>query len=130
MLVRSALPLLFLGRGGEAERRLDTAMRINPIYNWAAANFKGMALYEQAQFEAAVPWFDKAAGMNPGFIGNMVWRAAAHAQVGNTDRAHEIAIEVLAAAPEWRISNNFVKIRDPEVMARLNDGLRKAGLPE
>jgi adenylate cyclase len=130
ILVRSALPLLFLGRPKEAERRLKTAMRINPIYDWANANFLAMAYYEQSRWDEAVTRFDEAARLNPGFIGNMVWRAAAHAQAGNQETAERVAAELLAKAPKWTISGNFVQIKDPEIMELLNDGLRKAGLPE
>ncbi len=78
------------------------------------------------------PWKPDAetARLNPGFVGNMVWRAAAHAQAGNQDIAEQVAAELLAKAPDWTISGNFVQIKDPGIMALLNDGLRKAGLPE
>lgn len=130
VLVRSCLPLLFLGRAKEAERRLTTAMRINPVYTWTTANFLAMAYYEQGRWDEAVVRFDEAARLNPGFIGNMVWRAAAHAQAGNQEIAEQVAAELLAKAPDWTISGNFVQIKDPGIMALLNDGLRKAGLPE
>ncbi|GGH40396.1 Adenylate cyclase, class 3 [Cribrihabitans marinus] len=129
-LIRSALPLLFLGRPDEAEARLLTAMRINPLYDWAPVNFLAMAYYEQGRFPEAVEKFDEAARLNPGFIGNMVWRAAAHAQVGNQETAERIAARLLEKAPGWTISSNFVQIRDPAMQALLDDGLRKAGLPE
>lgn len=129
-LVRSALPLLFLGRADEAERRLLTAIRLNPHYRWDAPNFLGMAYFEQERYAEAAARLDEAAGLNPGFIGNMVWRAAAHAQLGNDETARAVAAELMEAAPNWSISKNFVQIKDPAVQSRLDDGLRKAGLPE
>lgn len=68
--------------------------------------------------------------MNPGFIGNMIWRAAAYAQIGNIEKARELATALLDKAPDWTISGSFVQIKDAATMLRLNDGLRKAGLPE
>ncbi|MFK7753642.1 MAG: tetratricopeptide repeat protein [Sedimentitalea sp.] len=121
---------MFLGRAGEAETRLLTAMRLNPHYNWAPVNFLGMAYYQQERYREAAQKLDEAAALNPGFIGNMIWRAAAHALLGNDEIASEIAAQIRTNTPNWSISNTIVQIRDPGAMERLNFGLRKAGLPD
>lgn len=129
-LTTSALPLLFLGRPDEAIRRLRTARRLNPFHNWSVPQFLGMGLYMKEDYAAAMVELDAAARLNPNFVGNLLWRAATHAQLGQQEKAAGVVAAILKINPNASISGGFIQISDPAMMARFEDGLRKAGLPE
>lgn len=129
-LTTSALPLLFLGRPDEAIRRLRTAERLNPFHNWSVPQFLGMGFYMKEEYEAALVQLETSAMLNPNFIGNLLWRAATYAQLGQQEKAREAVAAILKINPEASVSGGFIKISDAAIMARFEDGLRKAGLPE
>jgi hypothetical protein len=58
--------------------------------------------------------------------------AASNALVGRTEKAQKIAARVPQLDPGFRVSSvkDFFPFRRPEGLARYEDGLRKAGLPE
>jgi tetratricopeptide (TPR) repeat protein len=58
--------------------------------------------------------------------------AAANALVGRTEHAQDVMARLLGIDSTLRISNlkNLIPLRRPEDMARLTEGMRKAGLPE
>lgn len=130
LLTRSTLPLIFLGRGREAEQRLRVAVRLNPFHDWLPDQLLGQALYVQEKYRGAVSHLARAHEKNPRFIGNMWWRAATFGQLGETEKAKKAVEEILAVMPDAAISRSFIKITDVEAMERFRVGLRKAGLPE
>lgn len=130
LLTRSTLPLIFLGRGKEAERRLRIAIRLNPFHDWLPDQLLGQALFIQSRYRDAVDNLAQAHKKNPRFIGNMWWRAATFGQLGNQGKAKKAVAEIIARMPDAAISRSFIKITDNAVMERFRAGLRTAGLPE
>ncbi len=130
LLSRSALALIFLGRGAEAEELLRLSVRLNPFHNWLADQLLGQAIYLQGRYEEALGHLEIARGKNPRFIGNMWWRAAAYGQLEQTDKAAQAVESILARMPNATISNSFIQITDPVGQSRFQEGLRAAGLPE
>lgn len=130
LLTRSTLPLIFLGRGKEAERRLRIAIRLNPYHDWLPDQLLGQALFVQSRYRDAVDSLTQAHQKNPRFIGNMWWRAATFGQLGEQDKAKKAVAEIMARMPDAAISRSFIQITDDAVMERFRAGLRKAGLPE
>lgn len=130
LLTRSALPLIFMGRGAEAEERLRVAMRLNPFYDWLPDQLLGQSLYLQERYQEAEASLEKARGKNPRFIGNLWWRAATLAQLGDIEQARMVVSQIQERMPQARISTSFIQISDASAMARFEDGLRRAGLPD
>lgn len=130
LLTFSTLPLIFLGRPDEAIARLETATRLNPFQTWMPPQFMGMALYLKADYDQSLEYLEKASELNPKFIGNWLWRAAAYAQAGQDEKARDLVKKILTARPQLTISGNFIQIKDEVLMERLRDGWRKAGIPE
>lgn len=130
LLTRSSLPLIFLGRGAEAEERLRVVVRLNPFHDWLPDQLLGQALFLEENYEEAARRLAVAQQKNPRFIGNMWWRASTYGQLGDTEKAHEATEEILARMPEATISQSFIKISDVSAMERFREGLRIAGLPE
>jgi len=130
LLTRSTLPLIFLGKGTQAEERLRVAIRLNPYHDWLPNQLLGQALFLQGRYEEAAGWLLAAQRENPNFIGNMWWRAATYGQLKNTEEARRAVEEILSRMPTAAISRSFIQIRDAAAMERFRQGLRTAGLPE
>jgi adenylate cyclase len=130
LLTRSVLPLIFLGRGQEAEARLRIAVRLNPYHNWLPDQLLGQSLYILERYKEAIENLLIAKEKNPKFIGNLWWSAAAYGQMGMQVEAEEVVAEILKRMPNAAISKSFIQIKDEQAMARFTDGLRAAGLPE
>jgi len=58
--------------------------------------------------------------------------AASHALAGRLAKAQEAMARLRELDPATRAANvkEWIQLRQPEDLARLEDGLRKAGLPE
>ncbi|MEQ9642229.1 MAG: adenylate/guanylate cyclase domain-containing protein [Alphaproteobacteria bacterium] len=130
LLTRSSLPLIFLGRGKEAEARLRVAVRLNPFHDWLPDQLLGQSLFLLERYEEAATRLEVARRKNPRFIGNLWWRATTYGQLGEEGKAREAADEIVARMPTASISKSFIVISDPEAMERYRSGLRAAGLPE
>lgn len=130
LLTRSTLPLIFLGRGQEAEARLRVAIRLNPYLNWLADQLLGQSLFLLGRYEDALKSLAIARQKNERFVGNMWWRAAAYGQLGQLEEAGQAVSEILSAMPRAIISTSFIQIKHDDAMERFRSGLRAAGLPE
>lgn len=130
ILVGSTLPLLFLGRADEALKRVKTARRLNPFHDWNVPQFQGMALFMKQDYDAALEQLETSGRLNPNFIGNLLWRAATYGQLGDDKKAAEAVDAILKINPKASISRGFIQIKNAEIQARFEEGLRKAGLPE
>lgn len=130
LLTRSTLPLIFLGRGQEAEARLRIAVRLNPYHNWLPDQLLGQSLFLLERYQEPIDNLLVAKEKNPRFIGNLWWRAAAYGQMGMQAEAEEVVAEILKRMPGAAISKSFIQIKDEQAMTRYTDGLRAAGLPE
>ncbi|MFK7943125.1 MAG: adenylate/guanylate cyclase domain-containing protein [Paracoccaceae bacterium] len=130
LLTRSALALIFLGRGAEAEEMLNLSVRLNPFHNWLPDQLLGQSIYLQGRYAQALEYLEISRNKNPKFIGNLWWRAAAYGQLGQNERARETVDAILERMPNASISTSFIQISDPVGQERFQKGLRAAGLPE
>ncbi|MFC6637680.1 tetratricopeptide repeat protein [Sulfitobacter sp. JBTF-M27] len=130
LLTRSALALVFLGRGAEAEELLNLSVRLNPYHNWLPDQLLGQSIYLQGRYDEALEHLEIARSKNPKFIGNLWWRAATYGQLGQDDKARQTVSAILARTPGASISTSFIQITDPVGQERFQKGLRAAGLPE
>ncbi len=130
LLTRSALALIFLGRGAEAEEMLNLSVRLNPFHNWLPDQLLGQSIYLQGRYAQALEHLEISRNKNPKFIGNLWWRAAAYGQLGQNERARETVDAILERMPNASISTSFIQISDPVGQERFQKGLRAAGLPE
>lgn len=130
LLTRSALALIFLGRGAEAEELLRLSVRLNPFHSWLADQLLGQAIYLQGRYEEALGHLEISSAKNPRFIGNLWWRAAAYGQLGDAEKAALAMTAIFERMPDASISTSFIQITDPIGQSRFQEGLRAAGLPE
>ena len=130
LLTRTALALIFLGRGVEAEEMLRLSVRLNPFHDWLPDQLLGQAIFLQGRYAEALQNLEIAREKNPRFIGNLWWRAATYGQLGKFDKANETVKAILTRMPRASISTSFIQITDPIGQERFRAGLRAAGLPE
>ena len=117
------------GCGVEAIACVEKAFRLNPhpqsYYFWVL----GFGQYIAGQYEAAVKTLRNEATYQ---TGSRLALAAALAQLGRLDEAHEEAKLYLASNPGFSISHSIENQPFRNMMARDRtvEGLRKAGFPE
>jgi hypothetical protein len=83
------------------------------------------------RYDEASSWADQ--GLRQAIWAGVVRVAAAsHALAGRLDRAHNAIARLREIDPTFRVSDlrRVVPFRRPEDLARYEEGVRKAGLPE
>ena len=117
--------------GGGWERGcelLNRAMQLNPHHPGWYRYAPFLNAYRQADYRGAL---DIALKMNmPGVSLMYVALAAVYGQLGELEAAREAVSELLVLRPEFKVTarTELEKLWDSELVDRLIDGLRKAGL--
>jgi len=77
-------------------------------------------------------WATKSLQETPNFLPALRITAASNALAGRLAEAQKAMVCVRQIDPRLRVSNlkDWFAFRRPEVLARIKEGLRKAGLPE
>jgi len=129
----------FIGRAEETEAHIGEALRLSPrdmlAYTWMT--HAGMAKLHLGSYEQAVLWFRRSIEANRNYPHPHFVMGAALAQLGRLEEAHSAVKAGLAFNPTFAISRAraawTTMSDDPTYLAgleRINDGLRKAGVPE
>jgi TolB-like protein/DNA-binding SARP family transcriptional activator len=112
----------------------EHAMRLSPLdpqcsVMWAAIAF---AHFCAGRYEEACLWATKSLRETPNFLSGLRIAAAGNALSGRLGEAQKAVTCIRQVAPTLSVSNvkDWASFRHPEDLARLEDGLRKAGLPE
>jgi len=122
---------------GEPERAIEhqsRALRLSP-FDPLRGNMQAAAAYAHlfaGRYEEAVACARSAIRDQPHFLAGFRAAAASSALAGRLDDARAAMARLRAADPLHRISNlsDRIPLRRPQDRARLEEGLRLAGLPE
>lgn len=120
--------LVWLGITDDAIASLELAQRIDPGINAFDRFALGLAYYAKGRYEDCVELARRNLDQDAGAGFNRALLAAAHAQLGQREEAARIAAEVRRLDPTFdpaAFGNKFQKADD---LARLREGLAKAGL--
>jgi tetratricopeptide (TPR) repeat protein len=94
----------------------------------------GMATahFYAGRYEEAASWAERAWREKPNWLRTLRLIAASNALAGRFDRAQMAAARLLELDPKFRISclKGWMGSAHPQYVAKLEEGLRKAGLPE
>jgi TolB-like protein len=123
---------MWQGRPEAAIQHLATAMRLSPldrfIHHMQAAT--ALAHFGAGRYDEASIWAEMGSLTE---VTSARVAAASNALAGRIEKAHAAMAHVRQLDPDLRISNLKDRIPtfwQPEVLARYEDGLRKAGLSE
>jgi adenylate cyclase len=131
----SSPTLTYVGRGDEALARAEKALRISPTdpSRYLYYNRLALAQFGRGDLEAAVHWAHMCRAENAGYTSNLRLLIAALAALGRREEARDIAAELMALEPGFRMGN-FERSRQPfkvdAARVRFVTALREAGLPE
>jgi TolB-like protein/class 3 adenylate cyclase/Flp pilus assembly protein TadD len=122
------------GESQIARQTLQTALRLSPrdpANHWVFA-FLGLAAFAAGDDDGAAEWARQAIHLYPAFPVAHRLLAASLSALGQADKAKAALAGLLAVAPGATIANTRAGVpwKQPEVMGRYLDALRRAGLPE
>jgi tetratricopeptide (TPR) repeat protein len=125
---------VWLGEPEVAIQHFAYAMRLSPLDPVLQLFLGGTALghFFTGRYDEAVLWAGKAVRQEPTYLSAVRALAASNALAGRLEAA-QIAVALLRQVdPALRISNlkDVAPLRRPEDLARYEEGLRRAGLPE
>jgi TolB-like protein len=125
---------IWLGEPDIAIEHLAIAMRLSPsdpfIHHWQGST--ALAHLCAGRYDEACMWGEKSLQGGPNYTPGYRIAAASNALVGRIEKAQKIAARFHQLVPGFRVSSmrDRLPFRRPEDLARYEDGLRKAGLPE
>ena len=125
----------YLGRGDEAVRMAEHALRLSPggsnLYFFYS--FKGMAHYVAGELDEAIKWARLSEIEHPSFTSNLRGLCASLVAAGNLDEARDTAARLMAIEPDFRLEiyeQTRLPFKSPEMRGQFMNHLRLAGLPE
>jgi adenylate cyclase len=126
---------IWLGEPDAAIERLARAMRLSPLDPQMPRMQTAMASahFFAGRYDEASSWMEMALREAPDFQTALRIAAASNALAGRLEPARKAAARLRGLHPALRVSNLrdvWGPYRRPEDIARYEEGLRKAGLPE
>jgi tetratricopeptide (TPR) repeat protein len=124
----------FLGEPDLAIKHLEHGMRLSPLDPFVFRAYAGLACAHllAGRYEESSLWAERALQRRPNLVVAVRESAASNALAGRLLKAQEAMAHLRRSDPELRISNftDWLPLRQPQDIARYEEGLRKAGLPE
>ena len=125
---------VFLGESDVAIKHFAQAMRLSPLDPHSIGMQAGTAFahFMAGRFDEASLWAGKAMWEHTNYLTTLFIAAASNALAGRPAEAQKALARLCELYPTLRVSNvkEWAAFRRPEDLARLEEGLRKAGLPE
>lgn len=133
-LISSGWTKAFLGQPEDAIAQLTQAMRLSPLDPLAYRTLGGIAFAHllAGRYDQATQFAHRALRERHNYLPAIRDLAAAHALAGRPVEARRAIDQLLQLDPSMRVGRvgGWIPLRRPEDLARLEDGLRRAGLPE
>ena len=125
---------VFLGESDVAIKHFAHAMRLSPLDPHSIGFQAGTAFahFLAGRYDEASLWAGKAMWETTNYLTTLVIAAASNALAGRSAEAQKTMARLRELYPTLRVSNvkDWATFRRPEDLARLEEGLRRAGLPE
>jgi TolB-like protein/class 3 adenylate cyclase len=124
----------FLGEPDAAIKHLSDAMRLSPLdpLGFRAQGGIAFANFLAGRYDEAISWAEKALRERPNYLAAIRELAAANALAGRLPEAQRAMAQLRQIDPTKRVATvkDWVPLRRPDDLNRLQEGLRKAGLPD
>jgi len=126
----SAWILTYAGRSADAMTAMKKALHLNPRPSASYLEVLGEIQFVQGKYDSSTATFRQVLKINPNYVRARMWIAAALAQAGQIESAKWEAGELQVLDPDFALDKlGFAfPFKDPRVLARLLDGLVRAGL--
>jgi TolB-like protein/tetratricopeptide (TPR) repeat protein len=125
---------LWNGEPDLAIKHLTLAIRLSPLDPHILGMQAGIALSHllAGRYGEALSWSKKALWEQTNYMTTFLLVAASSAQAGQLAEARKAMVHLRKLDPTLRVANvkDWAPFRRPEDLASLENGLRKAGLPE
>ena len=126
---------IWLGEPESAIERFARAIRLSPLDPWLMAMRAGTAYshFFLDRYDEAASWAAMALQCSPDYGPGLRITAASNAMAGRPEQAHKAVARLRELSPTLRLSNLkdvLGPYRRAEDVARYEEGLRQAGLPE
>jgi adenylate cyclase len=126
---------MVLNKTGNPQRALELkkrAMRACPMYRPGFLRGLGLSYYLLGQLDSAISAFKQSIARESEYLSAHTNLASIFGELGRLEQAEEPVREILRLAPDFSIRAYMkgLSFSDPEVLTRMEEGLRKAGLPE
>ena len=125
---------VWLGKPEVVIERATRAIRLIPLDPFASLAYAliGWGHFTAGRYDDASSWADKGLLLQTNSAGAARTAAASHALAGRLHQAHKAIALLREIDPTFRVSDlrRWFPFRRPEHIARFEEGLRKAGLPE
>jgi adenylate cyclase len=120
------------GRPAEGLPLIETAMRLDPHYPFLYIFWLANAFHSLERYDEAIAAYRRTISRNPDFVYTHAQLASVYAQLGRMEEAKSEAAEALRMDPSWSVQRVAQRLpfKDTAALARLVEGMRKAGLPE
>ena len=124
----------FTSEAAKAREHLTKALRLSPrdpANGWTYLFF-GLAEFSEGHYEEAAEWALKSIHLQPDFPSAHRLLVASYGQLGQAAKAEAALEGLLAIAPHTTIASTRAGVpwKDPAIMDRYLDALRKAGMKE
>jgi adenylate cyclase len=112
--------------------RLERSMRLDPAFAHQYIHFVGLAYLVAGKYEAAAAQFKERILLSPQTDLSRAFYASTLGHLGQPDEARRIWHELKEINPKYDFEGHIGRLpfRKPEDVARIREGLTKAGLPD
>jgi adenylate cyclase len=122
--------LTYSGNAAAAIDKIDTCMRLDPLYSDIALYFLAEALVSLGRFDEAVEALNRRLERNPNSETSYALLASCYGHLGEIAESRSAWAEAMKIAPNFSIEwqRRILPFKNPDDFARRIEGLRKAGL--
>ena len=126
---------LIMNKTGNPERSLELRkrqMRTCPMYRPGFLRGMGLSYYLLGRVESAIRVFEESIDRESEYLVAYTYLASIFGELGRLKEAENAKYDILRLSPNFSIKAYMERLSfsDPKVLARIEEGLRKAGLPE
>lgn len=120
------------GSPERARELLRRAMRVCPMYRPGFLRGLGLSYYLLGQLDSAINAFKQSILRESEYLSAHTYLASIFGELGKLEEAKEPVREILRLTPDFSIKAYMkgLSFSDPEILIRMEAGLRKAGLSE
>ncbi|HUZ32486.1 MAG TPA: CadC-family transcriptional regulator [Xanthobacteraceae bacterium] len=125
----------YMGETDQAIEHFKRAMRLSPLdpLNYTTQTGMATAQFQLGEYAEAILWATKAMSAQPSFLPALRTIIASNALLRRQNEAEKYLAQLREVDPGLRMGNYWERLPttyQPSYRARMEEGMRKAGLPE